>query len=147
MRGSPWVTGRRVVWSLVACILLTALPKARPAEAAHAVDHRYVVLGYVRDREGRPVPRTPVLLVREKTGLPYHVETDARGFFVLIVHLHDEDLRDALHIVTEWAGAHIEARFNPLNPERPRGTRVDFAGAQVRERQEMFEETLREYLR
>ncbi len=147
MTGSPRVTGRRVLWSPVACILLTALAVTRPADAAHAMDHRYVVLGYVRDREGRPVPRAPVLLVREKTGLPYHAETDARGFFVLVVHLHDEDLLDALHVVTEWARTRIAARFNPLNPERPRGTRIDFTGTQAREHQDLFAPALEEFLR
>jgi hypothetical protein len=40
----------------------------------------------------------------------------------------------------------IDARFNPLNRESPRGTRVDFRGGRAQERQEIFLETVREVL-
>lgn len=136
-----------MAWPLLGGVLVGALLVARPANATHEVDHRYVVLGYFRDGDGRPVPRRPVQLVRERTGLAYRVETNAEGFYALIVHLHDEDVLDPLQIAASGAQIRIEARFNPLSPQQPRGTRVDFAGGQARERQEMFAETLAEYLR
>lgn len=32
-------------------------PLASSGDATHQVDHRYLVLGYARDRAGQPVPR------------------------------------------------------------------------------------------
>lgn len=69
------------------------------------------------------------------------------GFFVIIIHLHDEDLLDGLRVTAGPVTVRIEARFNPLNQESPRGTRVDFRGGQARERQAVFIETAREVLR
>lgn len=137
---------RWTILLLLGGTLLTVQPAAQPVEGAHAADHRYVVLGYVRDGEGRPIARRPVLLVREKTGLPYHAETDARGFYLLIVHLHDEDLLDQLQVLAGGGGIRVAVWFDPLNPERPRGTRVDFAGGQARERPDLFVPTLEEFL-
>jgi len=144
---SPQVAGNRIAWSLLGGVLVTALLVARPADSTHGMDHRYVVLGYVRDEDGRSLPHRPVQLVREKTGLAYRAETSAEGFYALIVHLHDEDVLDPLQLSASEVQIRIEARFNPLNPQRPRGTRVDFAGGQARERPEMFAPTLEEYLR
>ncbi|MEX2222895.1 MAG: hypothetical protein WEG40_13970 [Candidatus Rokuibacteriota bacterium] len=45
------------------------------------------------------------------------------------------------------ASARIEARFDPLDAGTDRGTRVDFTGGRLMERQEMFARTLAEYLR
>lgn len=79
-------------WSGLGLFVVAAWLIASTAEATHEVDHRYLVLGYVRDGAGQPVPRSQVRVVREKTGLAYQTETEADGFYLLIVHLHDEDL-------------------------------------------------------
>lgn len=131
--------------ALGAAVLLFLGPA--PAEATHAVDHRYVVLGYVRDGAGRPVSGTEVLVSRERTGLVYRERTDADGFYAVIVHLHSEDLQDPLQVTTGRAAVRIEARFNPLNVRTERGTRVDVTGYRAAERQEMFAETLEAYLK
>jgi hypothetical protein len=126
-------------------VALVAL--AGSAGATHAVDHRYVVLGYVRDAMGRPVPRAAVDVVREKTGLAFEADTDAQGFYLVIVHLHDEDLLDGLAVTAGPATVRVEARFNPLNTRSHRGTRVDFMGDAGHERQEDFARTLDGYLK
>ena len=56
-----------VLW-LVLGALATVIP---PAEGEHEVDHRYVVLGYVRDVAGRPLAGQRVEVVRERTRLAY----------------------------------------------------------------------------
>lgn len=94
---------------------------AAAAETTHAVDHRYVVLKYVRDAQGRPVARSPVSVVRERTRFSYTTETDAEGFYVLIVHLHDEDVRDGLQVTARSVTIRIDARFNPLDGQSPPG--------------------------
>lgn len=117
------------------------------AEATHEVDHRYVVLGYVRDGAGRPSAGVTVRGVREKTGLVYFAETDAEGFYVAIVHLHGEDVGEALRITAGEAGLRVQARFDPGDRRSHRGTRVDFAGTRVWERSAEFAYSLAEFLK
>jgi hypothetical protein len=127
--------------------LITLLSVGGPAEATHEVTHRYVVLGYVRDAARRPTAGGSVEVVREKTGLSYSAETDAEGFYVVLVHLHDEDLLDSLGVTAGRATIRIQARFNPLNSWSQRGTRVDLTGSSAVERQEMFAGTVNDYLK
>lgn len=137
-----------ISWSRLSVALATLLSVGAPAEATHDVTHRYVVLGYVRDDAGRrPVAGRTVEVVREKTGASYLAETDAEGFYVVVVHLHDEDLLDALRVTAGRATIGIQARFNPLNARSQRGTRVDFTGSSAVERQEIFAETVNDYLK
>ncbi len=141
----PRYRARRLLGVLgLAAAVLGTLPGS--AGATHEVDHRYVVLGYVRDDAGRAIAGVTVRVVREKTGLTYFAETDARGFYAAIVHLHDHDVLDRLRVSAGRAAVRIEARFNPLDPRTPRGTRVDFTPREAVERQAMFLETLDGYL-
>jgi hypothetical protein len=121
---------------------------APAVEATHEVDHRYVVLGYVRDAAGRPVAGAVVRVVRQKTGLALEAETDAEGFYLVIVHLHDEDLLQVLRVaVGPRTTLRLEARFNPFDRRTPRGTRVDFTDGVARERPEDFATALERYVR
>lgn len=138
---------RRVGLWLGPWVAASGLALAGAAEATHAVTHRYVVLGYVRDGAGCPVPGAEVRVTREKTGLGQRELTGPDGFYVVIAHLHDEDRLDLLEVRVGKAAARIEARFNPLNVRADRGTRVDFAGDEAVERPELFARTLEEYLR
>ncbi len=128
-------------------VLLAVVAAAAPAGATHDVDHRYVVLGYVRDAAGRPIQGRHVEVIREKTGLAYDTETDEAGFYAVAVHLHDEDLLDRLRVTAGPAMLRVQARFNPLNVRRPRGTRVDFGGGAAVEDQERFAVTFDEYVK
>lgn len=120
-------------WSAIAC-------------AEHEPDHRYVVIGYVRDGSGKPAENVEVRAVREKTGAEQRARSDADGFFLLVVHLHTEDLGDALRVTANGASLRISATFDPLDVISHRGTRVDFLGNQPREHQDLFRETLQRYL-
>lgn len=135
----------RLAVALLLWLGMTAL--AVPAQATHAVNHRYVVLGYVRDDTGRPRPGVEVEAVREKTGLAYRARTDADGFYVLVIHLHDEDLLGLLRITVGRETIGIRARFDPVDTRSSRGTRVDFDGSGALERLDAFAQTLGEYLK
>lgn len=128
-------------------VMLALLSLTAPTEATHEVDHRYLVLGYVRDAKDRPVAGATVRVVREKTGLAYEGETDAEGFYLVVVHLHDEDLGDRLLVRVGAATLRVEARFEPGNARDLRGTRGDFRGARAREWLVAFPSTLERYLR
>ncbi len=116
------------------------------AWAEHEPDHRYVVIGYVRDGSGKPAGKVEVRAIREKTGAEQRARTDVDGFFLLVVHLHTEDLGDALRVTANGASLRISAKFDPRDVTSHRGTRVDFSGSQAHECQDLFSETLRRYL-
>lgn len=145
-RPRPWFRAHLLIGGLgLAAVALAALGGS--AEAAHEVDHRYVVVGYVRNDIGRAVAGVTVRVVREKTGLIHRAETDAEGFYLAIVHLHDEDLGEALQIMTDGASLRVQARFDPGDRRSPRGPRVDFGGGRAWERREAFAGSLAEYLK
>ena len=133
--------------AVAAAAVALALSLATAVEATHKVDHRYVVLGYVRDATGPPVARTIVRVVREKTGLAYEDRTGGDGFYLVIVHLHDEDVLEPLRITAGRATLRVEARFDPLDPRTPRGTSVDVIDGVARERPEEFAAALERYMR
>jgi hypothetical protein len=126
---------------------LAALALAASAEATHEVDHRYIVLGYVRDGAGRLAPGLDVLVVRAKTGRPYRTKTEANGFYFVVVHLHDEDVGDVLEVRAAGTAIRVQARFDPRDATAHRGTQVDFEASRVWERPTMFLKTLMGYLK
>lgn len=123
--------------------MLTALLLlASGALAEHEVYYRYVVLGYVKDARGKPVPGASVQLVRDKTSLSYAAESDGDGFFLLIARLGDESAGESLTLRAGAITARIVARFDPANHTDPRGTRVDLEGKRFVERSTLFRPTL-----
>lgn len=117
-----------------------------PAHAEHEPDHRYIVLGYVKDGAGRPLAGVEVTVVREKTGLAYPVQTDRQGFYLVIVHMHDEDLGNVLKVTAGGATGRITATFDPKDHRVERGTRVDILGGRLVEKRALFAKTLRQFL-
>ena len=135
------------VFAAVITVTTLGLVLAPAVEAIHQVDHRYVILGSVRDAAGRPMTGRFVRVVRQKTGLTLQAETDADGFYLVIVHLHDEDLLDTLWVaVGPRAALRLKAHFNPFDARKPRGTRVDFIDGVPRERPEEFASALARYV-
>ena len=122
------------------------LAHSATAEATHQVDFRYVVLGYVKDAQGQPLHDVEVRLIRDKTGLIYYGDTDAKGFYVILARLGDESLGETLTIEIDEARARITVRFDPQNHDDERGTRVDLAGDTLIERSAWFRPTLVQYL-
>ncbi len=126
--------------------LLTVLGFAATSSAEHEPDHRYVIIGYVQDGAGNPAGRVEVRAIREKTGMEQRARTDRDGFYLLVVHLHSEDLGDSLSVSANGTSLRVTAEFDPRDVTSHRGTRVDFSGREARERAELFPETLRLYL-
>ncbi len=126
--------------------VLVILGFAATSAAEHEPDHRYLVIGYVRDDTGNPARRVEVRATREKTGMEQRARTDQDGFYLLVVHLHSEDLGDSLSVSANGTALRITAQFDPRDLVNHRGTRVDFSGNEARERADLFPETLRLYL-
>lgn len=134
--------------SLAALILVALVALAGvPARATHAPDHRFIVLGYVTDEARRPLAGVPIIVTRVKTGLEYRTRTEPDGFYLVVVHLHDEDEGERLSVAAgSTAYTQVTARFDVRDKRVERGTRVDVRGTDVVEDRRSFAETLRTWL-
>lgn len=119
---------------------------AGPAAAEHEVYYRYTVLGYVKDARGKLLAGRDVVVVRDKTGFAYLGETDAKGFYVVVVRLGDESRGERLTVKVGAASTRLTARFDPADRAEERGTRVDLDGPRFVERSAWFRSTLAGFL-
>ena len=117
-----------------------------PALAEHEVQFRYTVLGYVKDASGKPRKGVALEVMRQKTGLSYPGETDASGLYVIVTRMADESLGERLLVRAGPRSLQVAAKFDPADHAAERGTRVDFTGAKVVERPELFTSTLKQFL-
>lgn len=133
---------------LVAGVAATAAPPAGrpPARAEHAAAYRYTVLGYVTDAQNRGRRGVHLEVVREKTGYAYRDETDADGFYLIILRLGDESAGERLRLSAEAQTLTVTARFDPADHDTERGTRVDWNGGRPLESPSAFVDTLKRYL-
>jgi hypothetical protein len=139
---------RTVITLLIAISLTTPVVfRATPAAAEHTVYYRYVVLGFVKDVTGKPLPGREVDVVRDKTGLTYPGHTDEGGFFVIVVRLGDESAGETLSLRIGQVTTTVTARFDPADHTHDRGTRVDLDGARFVERTAAFQPTLARFVR
>jgi len=132
-----------VAKGLVVLLIGLAVGQAR---AEHEVNHRYVMLGYMKDANGRPLPGVAVRVSRVKTELHYEETTDQDGFYAIIVHLHDENLGEQLEVGARGLSVAHVAQFDAQDTKTERGTRIDFVGTSIEERRSWFLATLRQYL-
>jgi uncharacterized protein YeaO (DUF488 family) len=132
---------RAVVGVMMAIGLL-----APPALAEHEVQFRYTVLGYVKDASGKPRKGVALEVTRQKTGLSYPGETDASGLYVIVTRMADESLGERMLVRAGPRSLQVAAKFDPADHAAERGTRVDFTGAKVVERPELFTPTLKQFL-
>lgn len=127
-------------------LILTLAVLSWPAEATHLPDHRFLVLGFVTDAEGRPVAGARVVVTRLKTGLEHPTTTERDGFFLVVLHLHDEDEGERLGVDLRGVKGEVRARFDTRDKKVERGTRVDVRANRLVENRGAFAETLRAYL-
>ena len=136
----------QIKWPCVLLFIAASLSHPTLALAEHEVFYRYVVLGYVKDARGAAQSGKEVKAVREKTGLAYYAETDAQGFYRVVVRLEDKDLGNRLRVTVDGVTSTIRASFDPKNRKDERGTRLDFLGKKAVERPTWFAPTLKRFL-
>ena len=117
-----------------------------PAGATHLPDHRFLVLGFVTDGEGRPVAGARVVVTRLKTGLEYPTTTERDGFYLVVLHLHDEDQGERARPRREGREGRGARPVRRSDKKVERGTRVDVRADRLVENRSAFAETLRAYL-
>jgi hypothetical protein len=135
---------RRAV--LAAGLALLATGPAGPAGATHLPDHRFIVLGYVTNGEGRGLADVRVTIRRGKTGLAYQARTERDGFYLVVLHMHDADEGDRLTLGANGVTGQIVARYDIGDKKVERGTRVDFRPDGIVEDRHAFAETLRAFI-
>jgi hypothetical protein len=127
-------------------LLLAVTLGASISGATHLPDHRVIVLGFVTDGEGRPVAGARVVVTRLKTGLEHPTTTVRDGFFLVVLHLHDENEGERLGLDLGGVKGEVRARFDVKDRKVERGTRVDVRAGRLVENRAAFAETLRAYL-
>jgi hypothetical protein len=137
---------RRWASAVIAGLLALVGTGATLAPAEHEVQYRYVVLGYATDVKGRPLRGQPVKLVRDRTGFAYRGETDAAGFYAIIVRLGNENAGERLTLTVGRVVTVLAARFDPRNHSDERGTRVDIVANRAVERPAWFAPSLKRFL-
>jgi hypothetical protein len=142
--GTGWTPLAGVTGLVV--LLALGLGLVGRAAATHAPDHRFIVLGFVKGLDGRGLPDEAVTVTRLKTGLRYRGHTDQRGFYLVVVHLHDEDEGERLGVATRGMRTEVVARFEVAEKKLERGTRLDFHPDGPAEDRAAFAATLREFL-
>ena len=117
-----------------------------PVFRSNVPDHRFLVLGFVTDGEGRPIAGAKVIVTRLKTGLEYPTTTERDGFYLVVLHLHDEDEGERLGFDVRGTKGEVRARFDTRDKKVERGTRVDVRADRLMENRPAFADTLRAYL-
>jgi hypothetical protein len=87
-----------------------------------------------------------VVVTRLKTGLEYPTTTERDGFYLVVVHIHEEDEGERLGLDLRGVRGEVRARFDPRDKKVERGTRVDARAGRLVENRPAFAETLRSYL-
>ena len=123
--------------------MLLILPAVVPsARAEHEIYYRYVVLGFVKDAQGRPVAGRELQLIRDKTGFSYLGLTDDAGFFLIVARLGDESAGESLTLRAGTIATRLVAAFDPANHTEHRGAQVDLEGTRFVEQRAGFQATL-----
>ncbi|HEX2483343.1 MAG TPA: carboxypeptidase-like regulatory domain-containing protein [Methylomirabilota bacterium] len=131
---------------VVSMLFLATILATSVTDATHLPDHRFLVLGFVTDGEGRPIAGAKVIVTRLKTGLEYPTTTERDGFYLVVLHLHDEDEGERLGFDGRGTKGEVRARFDKRDKKVERGTRVDVRADRLMENRPAFAETLRAYL-
>ena len=123
-------------------VLLIAPAGVPAARAEHEIYYRYIVIGFVKDAQGRPVVGRELELIRDKTGFSYLGRTDDTGFFLIVARLGDEGAGESLTLRAGPTATRLVAVFDPANHTEHRGARVDLEGARFVEQRATFQATL-----
>ena len=105
-----------------------AIETPKPIFVKSKVDHGFIVYGYVRDKEGKPVPDLPVLAKPLKEGRESHEgKTNKEGYYEIFLHIHNEDSGTKIVVSAKDTKKEITATYNPEDKVTKRQAAVDLA--------------------
>ncbi len=109
----------------VAIGLALALLTAPSANATHETDHRYTVWGEIKYEDDTPAAEVVIQLLL-KGGKPLgEVETDDRGRYRMLLHVHNDDVYKVFDMVVNNVTRKVRILFDPNDRQTERGQRVD----------------------
>ncbi|MFQ5580091.1 MAG: hypothetical protein ACE5FZ_05715 [Nitrospiria bacterium] len=80
--------------------------------ATHEEDHRFTIIGYVRDGKGSPLSDALVLL-EHKGGVKKETHTDTHGYYEVMFHLHNDNLGDEILVAVGDVVKKVSVQFDP----------------------------------
>ncbi len=122
------VSTGKMKFGLSVCIVLFL---ASPLFGMHEMDHRYTVLGYVRNEQGEGKTGIAVT-VEHKGGEKQQTKTDSSGYYEILFHLHNANLGDEMIITAGTEVKTVVTAFDPEDKFADRKSQVDF-GAKEKE--------------
>ncbi len=103
-----------------------AVETPKPIFVKTKVEHGFIVYGYVRDKNGKPVPDLPVMAQPLKPGREGHtVKTNKEGYYEIFLHIHNEDVGTKIVISANNVKKEIVANYNPDDKVTKRQAAVD----------------------
>ena len=91
----------------------------------HEADHRFTVLGYVRDAQGEGRAEV-VVTIEHKGGVKQQTKTNSSGYYESVFHLHDANLGDEMIITVGAEVKRVVTAFDVEDKHSVREGRVDF---------------------
>ncbi|MFQ6021532.1 MAG: hypothetical protein ACE5NW_02320 [Acidiferrobacterales bacterium] len=118
----------------LALILITSFVLLPPvALALHEIDHRYDVMGYVLDKEEKPIGEAQVRIYMDNRVVGYE-KTNSQGFYKIRLHLHDPDLGKTLRVQTANVSRNIKVTFTPGDKKTKRVHYANFIDGKLIQR-------------
>ncbi len=103
-----------------------AVQTPKPIFVKTKVEHGFIVYGYVRDKNGKPVPDLPVTAQPLKEGREGHTgKTNKEGYYEIFLHIHNEDVGTKIVVSANNVKKEITANYNPDDKVTKRQTAVD----------------------
>jgi len=103
-----------------------AVETPKPIFVKTKVEHGFIVYGYVRDKNGKPVPDLPVTAQPLKPGREGHTgKTNKEGYYEIFLHIHNEDVGTKIAVSANNVKKEITANYNPDDKVTKRQAAVD----------------------
>ena len=98
----------------------------KPIFVKTKVEHGFIVYGYVKDKNGNPLPDVTVEAKPLKPGREAHEgKTNKEGYYEIFLHIHSEDVGTKIEVTAKNAKKEITANYNPDDKVTKRQAAVD----------------------
>ena len=98
---------------------------AQSANASHKIDHRYTVWGEIIYEDDTPAAEVVVQLMVKGAEPIGEVETDYRGRYRVVLHVHNQDVYKVFDMRVNDVTRKVRVLFNRNDRQTERGQRVD----------------------
>lgn len=98
----------------------------KPVFVKTKVEHGFIVYGYVRDRNGKPIPGAEVLAKPMKADAHgVSTKTNQQGYYEIFLHLHNEDTGTKITVSSGATQQVVVATYDPNDKVTKRQAAVD----------------------